>query len=383
MTLPEPPLPTLSQLARALASSQPSDSTAAEFWYGTASEALAAAIQALVRSEDHERSECERDSAKQSGKGSATVWFPAYFCNDALRFVRRLSIDLRFYDVRPDLGIDWEQLGQLTRAVARSSILVLVHYFGFPNQAETAAAFCRQRSIGLVEDAAHSLAKAPGIGIGSAVIFSPRKLLPVPKGGLLLAHERIKRFVPQPLAGDESADIWSWAARRLVQRSLTKTGVPWHFLSAYRHPPFIEPVVPTKEGLTACNPYIRRLIAVAERDLPEITTRRRAHYLQLLNLCEGSREIKPMYPDLPQGVCPYVFPVLLKNDVQRWVDFLRGKGIPASRWPDLPPEVRESQVFPETANLAEHTVLLPIHQSLTTAQVDKMGSVLTNCSGGL
>jgi len=126
-----------------------------------------------------------------------------------------------------------------------------------------------------------------------------------------------------------------------------------------------------------------RLIAVAERDLPEITARRRAHYLQLLSLCEGSREIKPMYPNLPQGVCPYVFPVLVKNDVQRWVDFLRTKGVPASRWPDLPPEVRDSQVFPETANLAEHTVLLPIHQSLTTAQVDKMGSVLTNCSGGL
>jgi len=125
MTLPEPPLPTLSQLARALASSQPSDSTAAEFWYGTASEALAAAIQALVRSEGH---------------SSATVWFPAYFCNDALRFVRRLSIDLRFYDVQPDLGIDWGRLDQLTRPAARSSILVLVHYFGFPNQAETAAA---------------------------------------------------------------------------------------------------------------------------------------------------------------------------------------------------------------------------------------------------
>jgi hypothetical protein len=381
MTLPEPPLPTLGQLASALATSQPAedkwkrtDSRRAEFWYGTASEALAAAIQALVRLEEHKRSECKRDSAKRSGNGSASVWFPAYFCNDALRFIRRLSIDLRFYDVEPDLGINWERLDQLTRA-CRSSILVLVHYFGFPNQAESAAAFCSPRSIALVEDAAHSLT-TPGIASSNAVIFSPRKLFPVPGGGLLLADERIERFVPQPVAGDESAAIWSWAARRLVQRGLTKTRVPWHFLSAYRHPPFIEAGIPGKEGLTSCNPYIRRLLAVVERDLPEVIKQRREHYLQLLTWCASLSAIKPMYYELPQGVCPYVFPVQVKNDVRRWVDFLRSKGIPASRWPDLPPEAQDSKLFPESVSLAEHTVLLPIHQSLTTAHLDRMGRIL-------
>ena len=360
MTLPEPPLPTLRQLVRALFASIPDNNHA--HWYGTASEALAAAIRALIDAE---------------GRGSdADVWFPAYFCNDALRFVRRLPVNLRFYDVQPDLSMDWERLDQLTRQSRAGSILVLVHYFGFPNQTATAQAFCGERSISLVEDAAHALSQSPRIGGSSAVIFSPRKLLPVPGGGLLVAEERIERFILEAKVPYESSEIWSWAGRRLVQRSLTTAGIPWHMLSGYRHPAFVESPVPSREGLTACSSYLRRLIAVAERELPAVIERRRAHYLQLLNWCKGLTAFKPMFADLPQDVCPYVFPVRVHFAAQRWVDSLRSQGVPASRWPDLPPEVQDSGSYPETVNLAEHTVLLPVHQSLTEAQVDALGRIL-------
>src|SRR5712692_2848277 len=166
MTLPEPPLPTVRQLLRALF---PAPNTArSEHCYGTASEALAAAIQAV---------------------GRTTAWFPAYFCNDALRFVRQLPVNLRFYDVQPDLSVDWNAFDRLIGTPGSSHVVVLVHYFGFPNHAESAGAFCKERSIALLEDAAHALDKTPGIGYGSAVIFSPRKLLAVPRGGLLQIDE--------------------------------------------------------------------------------------------------------------------------------------------------------------------------------------------------
>ncbi len=89
MTLPEPPLPTIRQLVRAVFPGGNANRGRPVYWYATASEALAAAIQAL---------------------GRTVVWFPAYFCNEALRFVRRLPIDLRFYDLQPDLTADWDRL---------------------------------------------------------------------------------------------------------------------------------------------------------------------------------------------------------------------------------------------------------------------------------
>ena len=99
---------------------------------------------------------------------------------------------------------------------------------------------------------------------------------------------------------------------------------------------------------------------------------RRAHYLQVLKVCEGLDGIQAMFPNLPQGVCPYVFPVQVSDNAQKWVDVLRSKGVPASRWPDLPPEALNSGCFPESVRLAQNTVLLPVHQSLTAAHMEKM-----------
>ena len=357
MTLPEPPLPTIRQLARAVfpvekASRDP------VYWYATASEALAAAIQAL---------------------GRTAVWFPAYFCNEALRFVRRLPIDLRFYDVQPDLTVDWEGVEREVRNSAHSSLLVIVHYFGFPNSTETARVFCDSRSILLLEDAAHALPETPGIGCSSAVLFSPRKLYAVPRGGQLVVEERLATTLPRPTAFD-SSDVWTWTARRLIQRTMSKAGVPWHFFPAYRHPPLAGSVLPNHNGFRACGSYLQRLTSVCQRETQSVIAARRRHYLWLLKSCEKWDGVEPIFTDLPAGVCPYVFPVLVKNDVQRWIDTLRSKGIPASRWPDLPPEAQDSSRFPQSITLAERTILLPVHQSLTAAQVERMGELVTSVS---
>ena len=356
MTLPEPPSPSIRQLARAVFPTASAGRDRPIYWYATASEALAAAIQAL---------------------GRTVVWFPAYFCNEALRYVRRLPIDLRFYDVRPDLTIDWEVLEREIGNFRHSSLLVLVHYFGFPNHTETARDFCNSHSIVLIEDAAHAIMQTPGIGCASAVLFSPRKLFAVPRGGQLLMDEHLAGGLPGPTASN-SLDIWGWAARRLIQRALSKAGVPWHFLPAYRHPPVSGSAIPTGNGFHACVPYIQRLVSVAEREIPAVIVARRGHYLQLRKWCDQQQEFQPIFTDLPSGVCPYVFAGLVKTNVEHWVDILRSKGIPASRWPDLPPEVHDSSRFPWSLALAGRTVLLPVHQSLTEDQVERMGELLAS-----
>jgi perosamine synthetase len=365
MTIPEPPLPTLRMLAGAFLGPAPA-AAGNEHWYATASEALAAAIRALAKGEP------------------ATVWFPAYFCNEALRFIRHLPVSLRFYDVNPDLGAAWDGLERRIRSAEGSSILVLVHYFGFPNRTDAAAAFCRERSLTLLEDAAHVAARATGIGRGAAVVFSPRKLLPVPMGGLLSMKPGLEASLPSPASVSHSAEIRRWAVRRLAQRGLTRIGAPWHRLAEYRFPTPASTVgalyerarAVTDRAYSACSPYVRRLIASAERELPEIVSKRRERYMQLLERGRDWTAIEPLFRELPEGVCPYVFPILVPRNVDRWTAFLRSNGVPASRWPDLPLEVQTSGDFPESSKLASQTVLLPVHQSLTAAQMDRMRRVL-------
>jgi len=161
---------------------------------------------------------------------------------------------------------------------------------------------------------------------------------------------------------------------------MSKAGLPWHLLPAYRHPPLAGSVDSNHNGFKACSPYLQRLISVAERDIQAVIAARRAHYLELVQWAGKRDEIQPMFTELPLGVCPYVFPVLIKANVQHWIDTLRSKGVPASRWPDLPTEVQNPVRFSRSVALAERTVLLPVHQSLTDRQVERMGKLLASVS---
>ena len=363
VTLSEPPLPSLGQLARSLVTAAGNGSAwsrvhspRAAHWYTTGSEALAVAVGAAM--------------AKKST--TQTAWFPGYFCNYALRFIRRMPVRIRFYDVRENLTTNWEQLDQLMGASSESDIFVLVHYFGFPNETDKAADFCVRHSMTLIEDAAHVLIDAPGIGRGTYLIFSPHKLLPAPEGGLLLAAPT--ELVADPSPRPFSFDLINWAARRLTQRSLNAVHVPWHFLPEYRKPPDFE--APMEGRIASCNTYVRRLLRVMETDLDEVIARRRLHYLRLFSWMENLPGIIPMFEVLREGVCPYVFPIRVAKNVERFIGFLRAKGIPASRWPDLPPEVTSADTFVNTIPFAEQTVVLPVHQTLTLKQIDRAGERL-------
>src|SRR5207237_2283575 len=112
----------------------------------------------------------------------------------------------------------------------------------------------------------HALAETPGIGCGSAVLFSPRKLFAVPRGGQLVLEERIARTLPFPTAFG-SSDVWNWAARRLIQRMMSKAGVQWHLLPAYRHPPLSESARANHNGFFACSSSLQRLTSVSHRDI--------------------------------------------------------------------------------------------------------------------
>ena len=87
---------------------------------------------------------------------------------------------------------------------------------------------------------------------------------------------------------------------------------------------------------------------------------------------------RPLFPFLPDSVCPYLFPICLNEEIIEKVYYLlNGMGIPAQTWPDLPPEVKENPSQHEIALKLRRSVLtLPIHQSLTKDQIEYIGRSL-------
>jgi len=127
------------------------------------------------------------------------VLLPAYIgCNTregsgVMDPIRELGLTANFYQITPQLRIDLEDLRRCIRT-SSARLLLLVHYFGFPDpDFGLACELAREYGLIVVEDEAHSMF-SDWVGgtcgrLGDFSIMSLNKLLPVPSGGLLIIND--------------------------------------------------------------------------------------------------------------------------------------------------------------------------------------------------
>lgn len=97
-----------------------------------------------------------------------------------------------------------------------------------------------------------------------------------------------------------------------------------------------------------------------------IARRRRAHFLRWLEGVRGLPSVQPLYPDLPEGVVPYAFPLLIDEDAMCF-HLLKLAGIPLWRWEDM--AVTDCDV---SRDYRLRLLQLPCHQELKSEQLDWM-----------
>jgi DegT/DnrJ/EryC1/StrS aminotransferase family len=371
VTVPAAPLPLVRDLLGMFTAAEFSGATGwsddlrehSPRFFHRGSVALAAGIEAIGRS---------------LGSPALTVWVPDYFCNEALDLVRRAEVALRFYPVREDLSPDWERFAESPAADGNAQVLVLVHYFGFPNATGEARQFCDQKRMILVEDAAHMLKGAKGMGLGDFVIFSPRKVLALPSGGLLMASSTFVNSVNNQPSQPDLFETAGWIIRRLIQSVLVELRFPWHRFSNYEAAAAAPGEYSSATTLVKpSNSYALKLLTVVSRRLNEVVARRRQNYEQLLGWSRGLKRVRPLCPVLTDDICPYAFPLLVGDGCADVVARLNQLGVLASRWPDLPPELSLAKHEHQVAfKLYDQLMLLPVHQSLQTKQIERMGKAL-------
>jgi dTDP-4-amino-4,6-dideoxygalactose transaminase len=249
-------------------------------------------------------------------------------------------------------------------------IFILVHYFGFPNQIDKAEDFCKRHNIALVEDAAHMIF-APSFYMpkNNFTIYSLRKLLPVPEGGLLVTPKKEERHnTIEGIFDDNIFFCTKWIMRSLLKILIVNLRIPAYRIKTYVKDVRGKNIIRYKCGNSQrrCASYSLKLFSTINKDIHSLIEKRRYNYLQLSRLLKGIPGIDFLYPYLLPEVCPYVFPILTSKYQGIIINRLnRQYGIPATNWPDLPPEVIGSKDGHNDAIwLQKHIILLPIHQSL-------------------
>ncbi len=231
------------------------------------------------------------------------------------------------------------------------------------------------------------------IGVfGDAAIYSFSKTLPVPDGGMLivanddpLAEEPgrsppigvifkellpfIKRAV---LRFSDNVRLYPYLPQKLTQsrnkqnRTMPKTsaGLP-QMPESYYYDKNIQDMTASK--------ITRQILRCT---CPEsIVRQRRNNYRMLYEVVQNSELFKPLYRELPDGVCPLVLPVMVENRELAEAR-LNEMGIYVGQWWAGFHRAFDWSEFPEARYLKEHVLAIPIHQRLNRKHVEYMSSCL-------
>ncbi|MFC0250914.1 DegT/DnrJ/EryC1/StrS family aminotransferase [Massilia consociata] len=297
-----------------------------------------------------------------------------------------------FYKVGPDAAVD---LADIAAKADGARALMVTHYFGFHQDLAPLRALCDAHGLKLLEDCAHCfIGEYRGLPVGSFgdfAIASSMKFFPIYEGGALVSSRHRLDDVGLRSAGPGfEAKIalnslekgFAYGRLRPVQAALwfplrIKSAL-WGLLKSRRAPGAAALAPDSSDSSFDFDPrwidkrssfFARAMLRLVSPG--RVAALRRAHYLQLDCGLRGMPGVRPLFPALPDGVCPWVFP-LVASDPEQVFARLQAAGVPVVRFGNPLWDGVDASVCANSAHLARSVLSLPCHQELRQQELDWM-----------
>jgi hypothetical protein len=270
------------------------------------------------------------------------ILVPDFICNVVWHPLQQLGLNIKPYPVHDNLSPDWEELEKI-QSLKPAWALLMVHYFGQPQNIDGYRHFCDHHRIKLIEDNAHGhggkhYGKFLGT-FGDMGISSPRKILNVSSGGFLFIPPE-SNVLANAAWRELPVDVKNIAEsfKSLIRRSATIHG----WLKSLRginrdwSDPFL--FQESEQADQLITPAASARLRSADWD--QIAMQRRAAWQGWQEFCVANG-LMPVFDAVDAESCPWAFPVYAKNLVvrNRWLAWGVRQGIPLFSWPALPNEV--------------------------------------------
>jgi hypothetical protein len=289
--------------------------------------------------------------------GPGAAWLPSYLCGALCEPFASSRIPIRYYGVDENLSVaDANWIDE----IREGDLVLVIHYFGFPNLSFPADRV-RARGGLVVEDASQALFLSKQFPESRCILYSPRKFLGVPDGGVLLGGGTVESLDEPPLAWWRDA-----VAMTLKRREFDLTGRSNNWHAMFRR---VEAAFPL--GLYRASDLARVLIESADFDA--IRTRRRANYARLAERIGRHA----LFPELGPDAVPLGFPVRVEPGIRdRVLRTLHGSGIYAPVHWAIRGIVPDS--FQPSHTLASSCLTLICDQRCSTSDMDWQAEVFSN-----
>jgi len=295
-----------------------------------------------------------------------------------------------FYRVGPDGAAD---LADIAAKAPQARVLMATHYFGFPQDLAPLRILCDAHRLQLLEDCAHayigSYRGRPLGSFGDYAVASTMKFLPAYEGGLLVsARHGLESVALRPAGAAFEAKIALNSLERgfdhgrlallrilllplLALKDALRKPRPRHDASTA---PALAPS--SSDSSFELDPawidkrsslFARALLRLSSN--ARIAALRRDHYLRLDTALRGLPGIRPLFPALPDGVCPWAYP-LVAIDADGLAERLGAAGVPVIRFGRPLWQGVDAATCPNAAHLSQHVLALPCHQELRVRELD-------------
>ena len=268
------------------------------------------------------------------------ILIPDYCCDVILHPLVELNLGVITYKLMDDLTPDWDHLNTIgTKNVFG---ILMVHYFGQPQNIQQFQDYCQSNRVKLIEDNAHGFGgsyQGERLGtFGDIGISSPRKILEMPQGGLLYLTSAPKNNNLITALG--SAPLRS-KILNLIKLTISRCRPVYNYLVVrnLKKNNFADPYA-FKEKVqrhTKLSIYEKLLINFAKTT--EIARYRRGLWKEWDEYLTGYG-LKPVFTVLNESSCPWAIPFYCDNIEQRdaWIKWGLIRKLPLFCWPSLPDE---------------------------------------------
>jgi perosamine synthetase len=326
------------------------------------------------------------------GSGDA-VLVPSFHCASMIEPVIWSGATPVFYQINPDTSVNLDDIA--AKIDGRTRVLMVTNYFGFPQDLSAIRAFCDQHGLLMLEDCAHCfLGEHNGKPVGSYgdyAIASSMKFFPIYEGGCLVsAHHRLDsvalrragvgfEFKAALNALEDSFEYGRLGAlKALLWLPLATKDFLWRQIKAMQPSGSVRMVPGSSEGGFSFDPeWLHKRTSIFSRVMLKLVSRRRMgalrrkNYLKLHQALAGLPGCNALFPTLPDGVFPWVFPIIADNPKPIFAA-LKLQGVPIVRfgeflWPGV-----DATVCVTSVDLSERVMSFCCHQELRDEELDWM-----------
>lgn len=234
---------------------------------------------------------------------------PAYICSSVIDPFLINGYKCIFYDINTKLEPDLDSI--LSYNLRDIGVFLHLGYYGFQTNTKLAAIISELKKLNIiiVEDITHTLFSERTIHhLNDYLVGSLRKWFALPSGGILSSTTQIRNLPvhKHKLFYTKRKDAFFLKGQYMINHNQElKTKYLQLFKDADR-------ILSDDVGSYLIDEFSEQLMTCT--NVNELIEKRRSNFKELLILLRDCENIKPVFEYLPEGVCPFFFPIYIGNN---------------------------------------------------------------------